>query len=177
MIRVLESTQTEKELEILKSIRDNEEFSSYDEVRDEVRRIRDNYNYERDFTLFSTLSMLFNFENEANGDYDKGLELAIQQREEQVERENKRREESSNVLQDLNDRLKKCKTKEDLEDLRELMDSYGKGYHFKVKTKSGGDENGIWAYDDGTVEYITDRDSRVRKCRISNLWKSLYVGA
>ena len=176
MIRVIESTQTERGLEILKDVQDNREFSSFDELRDEIAKIRKNYNYERDFERLSALSDIFMYEKEANGNFSKALELCIQQKEKQTEREKGYREKTQKDLQDLNDRLKNCKTKEDLEDLIELMDSYGKGYHFRVKTKSGGNENGIWAYDDGTVEYITNKDSRVRKCRISNLWKSLCVG-
>lgn len=174
MIRVVESTQTEIFLEILKDVQDNGEISSFDELRDEIARMRKNYNYERDFDRFNALSDIFMYEKEANGNFSKALELCIQQKEKQAEQEREYSEKSKKELQDLNNRLKNCKTKEDFEELYNFMEN--KGYIFYVKTKSGGKENGIWAYDDGTVEYITDRDSRVRKCRISNLWKSLYIG-
>lgn len=111
------------------------------------------------------------------------FEEAVAQAINQLESTLQSTEQNYQEVKDLNDRLRKCKTVYDLEELEDYMNSFGKGYWYNVKTKTGGYVNNKfknaldsnWAKDEYTVVYITDRDSRYRECKVSNLWKSIYI--
>ena len=84
-------------------------------------------------------------------------------------------DEVNQATAELNARLPQLKTWDDLQAFRDDMYSYGYGLQFKMKTKTGGYENGIFKKDDTTVEYITDRTSTVYKCQIKNLYRVMEV--
>ena len=75
----------------------------------------------------------------------------------------------------LEEKFAKITTWNELQALKTEMDSWGCGLHFEMTTKVGGKENGMFKIDDSTVEYLTDRTSRVYKCQIKNLHKIMCI--
>lgn len=69
--------------------------------------------------------------------------------------------------------LAKVTTYTELQELIKAMDL--EGFTFRMITKCGGDENGIFYVDDFTVEYITTATSRVYRSKIKNLYKVMKV--
>lgn len=84
-------------------------------------------------------------------------------------------EDVAAALEELNSKLPTLKTWSDLEAFRREMEDYGYGFHFAMKTKKGGNENGMWKRDDTTVDYITDRTNDVYKSQIKNLHRVMKV--
>ena len=81
----------------------------------------------------------------------------------------------NNIRQELNSKLRDLRTWSDLEDFKIEMDSYGFGFNFRMLTKKGGWENGMWKHDDTSVDYITDRTNSVYRCQIKNLYRVMEV--
>lgn len=81
----------------------------------------------------------------------------------------------ADIKAELNSKLRSITTYSELQNLIEEMDSYGRGFHFKMKTKRGGEENGMWEVDEYTVEYITTQTSDRYRCKVKNLHRFMEV--
>ena len=110
------------------------------------------------------------------------VEKYIEDEEKSLERELKSAEETERIRNELNTELKSLRT---YEDVKELWDkSYNNPYHrFDWHLKRIRKNNNVMSgipevhprFPD-KVTYICDGDDRVRVCKISDLWKNVFIG-